>query len=141
SNRSLATKFGRERDTAGVEQRMGPDFAVEHYLQYQGDKFLDRFDALSYLYLSRAMDYFDPFGPAESAASRAALAASSTRFRLVSFDSDWRFSTAHSLRLKAALEAGGARAEHVEIASPHGHDSFLLEPAGYHETVRAFLES
>jgi homoserine O-acetyltransferase len=141
SDRSLTAKFGRERDTAGQAQRLGPDFAVEHYLQHQGEKFLDRFDALSYLYLTRTMDYFDPFGAERAAATEAALASTATRFRLLSFDSDWRFSTAHSLRLRESLAAHGVEATHTEIASPYGHDSFLLEPAGYHEAVREFLRS
>ncbi|WP_197034771.1 homoserine O-acetyltransferase [Glycomyces sp. NRRL B-16210] len=141
SDRSLTAKFGHERDTSGPDQRLGPDFAVEHYLQHQGDKFLDRFDALSYLYLTRPMDYFDPFGPEHAKATDAALAATDTRFRLLSFDSDWRFATAHSLRLRASLAARGVAVAHTEIASPYGHDSFLLEPAGYHDAVREFLKS
>ncbi|GAA2276451.1 homoserine O-acetyltransferase [Glycomyces scopariae] len=135
SDRSLTAKFGRDRRTSGTDQRLGPDFEVEHYLQHQGDRFLERFDALSYLYLTRAMDYFDPFSPGTAAPPTA------TRFRLLSFDSDWRFSTAHSLRLRDALAARGIAVRHKEIASPHGHDSFLLAPPGYHDEVRAFLDS
>lgn len=134
SDRALTAKFGHARRTDGPGRRLGPDFEVEHYLQHQGDKFLERFDALSYLYLTRAMDYFDPFGGNDSLAT-------TTRFRLLSFDSDWRFSTAHSLRLRDALVSRGVAVRHTEIASPHGHDSFLLRPPGYHEAVREFLEA
>lgn len=129
---SLGAKFGHARDTHGSAKRLQPDFEVEHYLQHQGDIFLERFDALSYLHLTRPMDYFDPF--AEHRDSRP-----STRFQLVSFDSDWRFPTAHSLRIRDHLLARGLAVAHIEIASPWGHDSFLLEPPGYHDLVRAAL--
>lgn len=139
SDRSLTAKFGHERDTTGSEQRLGPDFAVEHYLQHQGDKFLDRFDALSYLYLTRPMDYFDPFGPEQVEATDAALAGTAARFRLLSFDSDWRFSTSHSVLIEKELRRVGLDVERHEIASSWGHDSFLLDPPGYLDLVRTFL--
>ncbi|WP_436699540.1 homoserine O-acetyltransferase MetX [Nocardioides sp. BYT-33-1] len=133
SDISLETKFGHRRDTTGLDRRLGTDFEVEHYLQHQGESFLDRFDALSYLHLTRPMDYFDPFGTHPDAVP-------STRFRLVSFDSDWRFPTAHSLRIRDQLAARGVSVEHTELTSPWGHDSFLLEPPGYHDLVRSFLD-
>ena len=132
SEASLATKFGLERDTEGVAKRLTADFEVEHYLQHQGRSFLERFDALSYLYLTRPMDYFDPFAlPREQSPS--------TRFRLISFDSDWRFPSSHSLRIRDELAARGVEVGHTEISSPWGHDSFLLEPPGYHAEIAAFL--
>jgi homoserine O-acetyltransferase len=139
SEESLDRKFGRRRTSDG-EPRLGTDFEVESYLDHQGRAFLERFDALTYLYLSRVMDYFDPFpdGPAGAAAA-ARVAAGTARFLLLSFDSDWRFPTPHSRRIHQVLTASGAPAEHHEIASPWGHDSFLLQPPGYHERVRAFL--
>jgi homoserine O-acetyltransferase len=132
SERSLAEKFGHRRDTAGHDKRLAADFEVEHYLQHQGESFLDRFDALSYLHLTRPMDYFDPFGAHPDVVP-------STRFEVISFDTDWRFPTAHSVRIRDRLAARGAAVEHTELASPWGHDSFLLEPPGYHDRVRAFL--
>ncbi|KRB77295.1 homoserine O-acetyltransferase [Nocardioides sp. Root190] len=129
---SLEDKFGRDRRGAPGEHRLDADFEVEHYLQHQGESFLQRFDALSYLHLSRPMDYFDPFGAHPDVVP-------STRFRLVSFDSDWRFPTAHSLRIRDELAARGVQVDHTEVASPWGHDSFLLEPPGYHDLVRSFL--
>ena len=113
-----------------------PDYEVEHYLQHQGHTFLDRFDALSYLYLTRLLDYFDPFAEPSSLPR---LRESGTRFQLTSFDSDWRFSTAHSVRLAESLSGVGVWVDHAEIPSPWGHDSFLLQPPGYHERVAAFL--
>jgi homoserine O-acetyltransferase len=135
SEESLTAKFGRRRRSAGPP-RMGTDFEVESYLDHQGRVFLERFDALTYLYLSRVMDYFDPFA-APAAAAR--IAAGTTRFLVLSFDSDWRFPTQQSRRIHEHLAAAGAPSEHVEIPSPWGHDSFLLDPPGYHERIAAFL--
>jgi homoserine O-acetyltransferase len=136
SGQSLEEKFGRSRTSAGDAWTMEPDYDVEHYLQHQGLTFLDRFDALSYLYLTRLLDYFDPFGdPGTDDALRAAI----TRFQVTSFDSDWRFATPQSLRLVAELERLGVPVDFAELASPHGHDSFLLEPPGYHDRIREFL--
>lgn len=132
SGTSLEAKFGHRRATSGTDKRLGADFEVEDYLQHQGESFLRRFDALSYLHLTRPMDYFDPFGSHPDVVP-------STRFRLLSFDSDWRFPTAHSLRIRDQLAARGVAVDHTEIASPWGHDSFLLEPPGYHDLVRGFL--
>lgn len=134
SEQSLETKFGRARhDEAGAE-RLGIDFEVERYLDHQGSTFVRRFDALSYLYLTRLLDYFDPFAePAFGEQIR------DTRFQLISFDSDWRFSTAHSVELDKQLSAAGHPVERHEISSPWGHDSFLLEPPGYLDLVDRFL--
>ena len=138
SPESLEHKFGHERRSHGLDWRMESDFEVEHYLQHQGEVFLDRFDALSYLYLSRLLDYFDPFA---DPGVGAALARTRTQFQVTSFDSDWRFSTAQSQELVAQLEGHGVSVDFAELASAYGHDSFLLEPAGYHDRVRAFLDA
>lgn len=136
SPESLDTKFGHRRRDPDGGWRMGPDYEVEHYLQHQGETFLDRFDALSYLYLTRLLDYFDPFAEEGTAE---ALSRTRTRFQLTSFDSDWRFDTGQSLRMAEQLTALGVEVDTAEIESPFGHDSFLLQPPGYHERVAAFL--
>jgi homoserine O-acetyltransferase len=136
SPQSLSDKFGHRRDSAGDDWQMGPDFAVEHYLQHQGEVFLDRFDALSYLYLTRLLDYFDPFA---EEATEAALRRARTRFQIISFDSDWRFDTGQSRRIADELRRLGVSVDRTEISSPFGHDSFLLEPAGYHDRIVEFL--
>lgn len=133
---SLEDKFGRERRAPEQGWTLEPDFEVEHYLQHQGLTFLDRFDALSYLYLTRLLDYFDPFA---DEAARAGLAATPTRFQLTSFDSDWRFDTGHTERLATGLAELGAEVDVAELSSPHGHDSFLLETPGYHERIASFI--
>jgi homoserine O-acetyltransferase len=136
SGQALERKFGRERrETEGPT--FGIDFQIESYLDHQGDKFLKRFDANTYLYLSRVMDYFDPFADEAAAARR--LRSNPTRFLVVSFDTDWRFSTAHSLEIARVLEKAGCDLVREEIASPWGHDSFLLPVPAYHQLVRDFL--
>ena len=111
---------------------MASDFEVEHYLDHQAEIFLARFDPLTYIYLSRTMDYFEPF--AEPIAGPP-----STDVLLVSFDTDWRFGSEHSRHIAAELRALGAEPRHVEIASPWGHDSFLMDVPAYHEAVAGLL--
>jgi len=136
SEQSLEAKFGRRRSANATGGGFDADFEVERYLNHQAASFLRRFDANSYLYLSRAMDYFDPFA---DPAACARLERCRTRFLLVSFDTDWRFPTSHSVAIAERLEDAGADVQLSEIASPHGHDSFLLDLDEYHRTIRAFL--
>ena len=103
SEESLRHKFGRDR--IGEAPTFDIDFQVESYLEHQGQTFLDRFDANSYLYLTRVMDYFDPF--ADEAAAIARLREVGTRFLVVSFDTDWRFPTAHSTEIARVLALAG----------------------------------
>jgi homoserine O-acetyltransferase len=139
SEESMRRRFGRRLQN-GDTPTLGfdVDFQVESYLQHQGQTFLRRFDANSYLYLTRVMDYFDPF--ADPAAVAAALASSRTRFLVISFDTDWRFDTAHSMEIVRTLAAHDRPVSFREIPSPHGHDSFLLAVPEYHRTVATFLE-
>ena len=141
SEEAMSEKFGRRLqgdEPPGSRMGLGVDFQVESYLNHQGQVFLDRFDALSYLYLTRSMDYFDLFDDPGAAAR---IAAGGTRFLVLSFDTDWRFDTAHSRRIVRTLEDAGASVTFREIRSAWGHDSFLLEVPGYHETVSAFLDA
>jgi homoserine O-acetyltransferase len=139
SEPGMAAKFDRAEPEgwAGVGDAarwLAPAYDVESYLEHQAAVFLARFDALSYLYLTRIMDAFDPFGAGAVAPDPA------TRALVVSFTSDWRFGTEHSAALAAGLRAGGLSAveEHV-VASPWGHDSFLLDVPEYLDVVRAFV--
>ena len=136
SEESFARKFGRARREEGAPPGLGPDFEVEHYLHHQGASFLTRFDALSYLYLTRTMDYFTPF---EDDDVRERLRGNPTRFLAISFDTDWRFSATHSARIVRELRAAGCAAEHVDVTSPWGHDSFLLDVPEYHAVLGDFL--
>jgi homoserine O-acetyltransferase len=138
SEAALAAKFGR-RLQHGEHPRydLEPEFQVESYLQHQGDTFLRRFDANTYLYLSRVMDYFDPFG--DWPAAQALLERSRTRFLVLSFSTDWRFDTSHSTAIVRRLTAARVPVTFREVPSRHGHDSFLLPVPEYHRTVRAFV--
>ena len=138
SEEGFQSKFGRNPQREESFPGFGVDFAVEGYLQHPGETFLARFDARSYLYLTRVMDYFDPFA-AENAL--AAVIEEPVRFLVVSFDSDWRFSTEHSRRIVRHLATGQLPVTFRDIRSPWGHDSFLLKIDPYLDTVRAFLES
>ena len=137
SEAAFEEKFGRSAQRGELAKNFGVDFAVESYLEHQGERFLSRFDALSYLYLTRVMDYFDPFSDPHALA---ALIDDPVRFLIVSFDTDWRFSTEHSRRIVRHLEGARLPTSFREIRSPWGHDSFLLDVPDYHASVRAYLE-
>lgn len=140
SEAAMTAKFGRRfQDSDTPRFGFGVDFQVESYLRHQGESFLSRFDALSYLYLSRALDYYDPFYEPDAPAQLHALADAGTRMLVLSFDSDWRFDTSHSLRIVQTLEHAGVPVTFREVASPTGHDSFLLPVPEYHAIVAAFL--
>jgi homoserine O-acetyltransferase/O-succinyltransferase len=139
SAESMRRKFGRRLQNGDIPQGgFDVDFQVEGYLRHQGESFLRRFDANSYLYLSRVMDYFDPF--ADAVGTAAAVLAMTSDVLVISFDTDWRFDSAHSREIVRTLAAHGAPVTFREVASPHGHDSFLLEVPEYHRTVAAFLD-
>ncbi len=139
SEQGLTEKFGRrlqarETKTFGFDA----DFQVESYLRHQGLSFTDRFDANSYLYITRAIDYFDlaeEFGGHLAHAFRN----SRTRFAIVSFDTDWLYPTAESKAIAQALNAAGAAVSFVELTSPYGHDAFLLDTPGFDAVVSGFL--
>jgi homoserine O-acetyltransferase len=139
SERGMAAKFPRAEPDgwAAVDDAttwLAPTYDVERYLEHQAAIFLKRFDPWSYLYLTRVMDAFDPFG------SGPVTLDPRTSALVLSFDSDWRFGTEHSVALASGLRAGGLTdvREHV-IASTWGHDSFLLDVPDYLEHVRAFV--
>ena len=139
SEEGMRARFGRRLQDADVP-RFGfdADFQVESYLQHQGESFLRRFDANSYLYLTRVMDYFDPFDDLASLGRK--LERVGTGFLVISFDTDWRFDTSHSRDIVRMLAAHRTPVSFREISSPHGHDSFLLDIPDYHQTVATFLD-
>ncbi|ODN72646.1 homoserine O-acetyltransferase MetX [Methylobrevis pamukkalensis] len=139
SDQSLHSKFGRNlQDRDKVTFGFEADFQIESYLRHQGMSFVDRFDANSYLYVTRAMDYFDIAARHGDVLARA-FRHTRTRFCVVSFTSDWLFPTAESKAVVHALSAAGANVSFVEIDSPKGHDAFLLEEPEMFATVRGFL--
>jgi homoserine O-acetyltransferase len=141
SESALQRKFGRKlQDRAAPTFSFDADFQVESYLRYQGTSFVERFDANSYLYLTRAMDYFDL--AADNGGSLAgAFRNTKTRFCLVSFTSDWLFPTADSRQIVHALNANAAPVSFVEIESDKGHDAFLLDEPTLFRTTHGFLDA
>ncbi|HEX6026747.1 MAG TPA: homoserine O-acetyltransferase [Solirubrobacter sp.] len=132
SEEGMERKFARARRADGAPMTMRSDYEVEHYLDHQAEIFLARFEPGTYLYMSRVMDYFDPFAETYERPP-------DTRFLVISFSSDWRFGTPHSECIEAELAARGADVRREEVASPWGHDSFLMDVPEYHELVREFM--
>ncbi len=136
SEQALTRKFGRRVQGAGG--LFGDMFEVESYLRHQGSTFVTRFDANSYLTITRAMDFFDLAAEHDGILS-AAFRGSVIRFCVVSFDSDWLFPTAQSRAIARALNQAGANVSFVEIATDKGHDAFLLDEPDFHRTIRGFV--
>ncbi len=139
SEMSLHRKFGRNlQNRPNLSFGFDADFQVESYLRHQGSTFVERFDANSYLYITRAMDYFDlaaEYGGVLASAFRG----TSTRFCVVSFTSDWLFPTPESRALVHALNAAAANVSFVEIPTDRGHDAFLLEEPEFWAVLGGFL--
>src|SRR5258708_6764465 len=140
SDAALHRKFGRKfQDRNNPTFTFDADFQVESYLRHQGISFVERFDANSYLYLTRAMDYFDLAADFDGVLARA-FKATPTRFCVVSFTSDWLFPTFDSRAIVHALNAGGARVSFAEIVTDKGHDAFLLQEPELFAIVSGFLD-
>jgi homoserine O-acetyltransferase len=140
SEPSLERKFGRAFQAADAPgYTLDREFAIESYLEYQGASFNARFDANSYLYITKAMDYWDL--PARYGSLDAALARSQADFLLLSFTSDWLYPTAESLAIADALRRLGRPVEHVEIESNAGHDAFLVDSDLQAPIIEDFLAS
>jgi homoserine O-acetyltransferase/O-succinyltransferase len=139
SEASLTEKFGRRlQDRASKTFGFDADFQVESYLRHQGASFTGRFDANSYLYITRAMSYFD-LAEDHGGLLANAFADSAARFCVISFDTDWLYPTEQSRRLVHALNAAGAPVSFVELSAPFGHDSFLLDVPALDRVVAGFL--
>ncbi|MEZ4539681.1 MAG: homoserine O-acetyltransferase [Chloroflexota bacterium] len=140
SDESMQQKFGRRlqaREQYGYEFQT--EFAIESYLKYNGNNFTRRFDANSYLYVTKAMDYFDLSRPTGSFAAAFADSAA-VKFLIVSFTSDWLYPSYHSKDLVRALHAVGADATYLDIESTWGHDAFLLEVETMTRLIESFLD-
>ncbi len=139
SETALHRKFGRNlQDRQGVTYGFEADFQVESYLRHQGITFVDRFDANSYLYITRAMDYFD-LAEEHGGVLAEAFRNTKIRFCVISFTSDWMFPTSENREIVHALNAAAANVSFVEIETDQGHDSFLLDIADYRRTLSGFL--
>lgn len=141
SDESMSLKFGRDlQDTDSYSFDFHRDFAVESYLEHQGRRFVERFDANSYFYITRAMDYFDLAARAGGDLARA-FASAKAAFLVVSFSSDWLFPTAESRKIVNALLKNRLNVSFCEIKSAYGHDAFLLEADVLGPMLRDFLRN
>ena len=141
SEAALQRKFGRELQNDGLSFGFDADFQVESYLRYQGGSFVNRFDANSYLYITRAMDYFDLAAPHGGGLAQAFQGARDVKFCVLSFTSDWLYPTVESRHIVRALNAAGAEVSFLEIESDKGHDAFLLDEPVMDGALRGFLDS
>jgi len=140
SEQALQRKFGRAlQDRNALGFGFDADFQVESYLRHQGSTFVERFDPNSYLYITRAMDYFD-LADAHDGVLANAFKGTPTRFCLFSFTSDWLFPTRESREIVHALNAAAANVSFVEVESDKGHDAFLLEEPEMFRTLAGFLK-
>lgn len=141
SESALQDKFGRNlQNRAAVSFGFDADFQVESYLRHQGSTFVDRFDANSYLYITRAMDYFDLAGQNGGILANA-FAETHARFCSISFTSDWLYPTEENRNIVRALNAVAANVSFVEVESTQGHDAFLLHEPEMFKTLRGFLDA
>ncbi len=139
SDDAMADKFGRSLRQGKLGYSYDIEFEIESYLRYQGDKFAAYFDANTYLLMTKALDYFDPARAFDGDLDQA-FAAARADFLVVSFTSDWRFSPDRSREIVQTLLHNRLKVSYAEITSTHGHDSFLMQHAHYHDVMRAYLE-
>jgi homoserine O-acetyltransferase len=140
SDESMREKFGRRlRGKENFGFGFDVDFEVESYLRYRGSEFVNRFDANSYLYITKAMDYFDLTNGRGTIA--AAFERVGARFLVISFSSDWLYPSYQSQEIVRALRARNCDVAYVELQSNYGHDSFLVDVAEQSDLVRGFLAS
>ncbi|MDA8416786.1 MAG: homoserine O-acetyltransferase [Betaproteobacteria bacterium] len=139
SDDAMMTKFGRELLGGTPHFSLDVEFEIESYLRYQGKKFSERFDANTYLIMTKALDYFDPARRTGGNLSRA-LSVAQAQFLVVSFTTDWRFSPARSREIVKGLLDNRISVTYAEIDSNQGHDAFLMENSDYFAVMRAYLE-
>ncbi len=136
----MAEKFGRELREGAFKFNFDVEFQIESYLRHQADKFAERFDANTYLRITKALDYFDPAAACGGDLS-ATLKPAKADFLLVSFTSDWRFSSARSREIIKALVDNRLNVSYTEIDAPHGHDAFLMDDRRYHNLIHTYFSN
>ena len=139
SDDGMGTRFGRELKSGDIGSAQDVQFQVESYLHYQGTSFSEKFDANTYILMTRALDYFDPALESDGDLV-SALARTNARFLILAFSSDWRFSPARSAEIVDALIAARKDVVSAVIDSPHGHDSFLIYNERYFEVLGGYLD-
>ena len=135
----MGEKFGRKIKNASYQYKLNTEFEIESYLNYQGDKFANEFDANTYLRMTKALDYFDPTNGNKKKLS-AVFKNIKSKFLIVSFTSDWRFSPKRSREIVKALLDNNIHVSYAEITASSGHDAFLMSDEKYHNILRAYFK-
>ncbi|RKZ73712.1 MAG: homoserine O-acetyltransferase, partial [Candidatus Parabeggiatoa sp. nov. 1] len=138
SDVAMRKKFGRELREGKINFGFDVEFQVESYLRYQGKTFVDRFDANTYLLMTKALDYFDPASEHNDNLS-AALAKVLAKFLVISFTSDWRFSPARSRKMVKALLDNKKAVSYAEIKAHEGHDAFIMHIPRFIQVFKAYM--
>ena len=139
SDEVMGSKFGRELKSGKLTYDFDVNFQIESYLRYQADKFIDRFDANTYLLMTKALDYFDPAAEHGNALTDA-FTGVSAKFLVISFTSDWRFSPTRSREIIKALHDNDLDVSYAEIQSTQGHDAFLIKNQQYTDVFQAYMK-
>jgi len=140
SDDSMREKFGRELREGQLSFGFDVDFQVESYLRYQGKSFVDRFDANTYLLMTKTLDYFDPASEHKQDLATA-VAPATAKFLVISFTSDWRFAPKRSREIVKALLDAGKQVSYVEIKSDQGHDAFLIPIPHYMNVLHGYMKN
>ncbi len=138
SDDAMRAQFGRDLQTGRLSYDFDVQFQVESYLRHQGSSFVDRFDANTYLLMTKALDYFDPAADFENGLAEA-LSQTTAKFLVISFTSDWRFAPARSKEIVKALTDAQRQVSYAEIESSEGHDAFLLPNSYYTDVLSAYM--
>ena len=140
SNDAMKSKFGRKKQNKDYQYNFNTEFEIESYLNYQGDKFAQEFDANTYIRMTKALDYYDPTKQNKKKLS-AVFKKIKSKFLVISFTSDWRFSPARSKEIVKSLLDNNINVSYAEISAESGHDAFLMSDDHYHEILSSFFKN
>lgn len=140
SNDAMKSKFGRKKKNKDYKYNFNTEFEIESYLNYQGDKFAQEFDANTYIRMTKALDYYDPTKQNKKKLS-AVFKKIKSKFLVISFTSDWRFSPARSKEIVKSLLDNNINVSYAEISAESGHDAFLMSDDHYHEILNSFFKN
>ena len=140
SNDAMKNKFGRKKKNKDFQYNFNTEFEIESYLNYQGDKFAKEFDANTYIRMTKALDYYDPTKQNKKKLS-AVFKKIKSKFLVISFTSDWRFSPARSKEIVKSLLDNNINVSYAEISAESGHDAFLMSDDHYHEILNSFFKN
>ena len=140
SNDAMKSKFGRKKKNKDFKYNFNTEFEIESYLNYQGDKFAQEFDANTYIRMTKALDYYDPTKQNKKKLS-AVFKKIKSKFLVISFTSDWRFSPSRSKEIVKSLLDNNINVSYAEISAESGHDAFLMSDDHYHEILNSFFKN